>query len=126
MATIKMQTLERGFMLNVLTLLSALFAGKEIIKEKTEPVAPRGTRFDWDAYYKDIENGIDPMKQLKKRKAGGYMTTKPKAEPKEVIPGVVDIKRYEYDKKVYGEEFAEAWRKNGSYKYIKKRKIYGN
>lgn len=64
-------------MWGLLALISALYTTKEVVKEKLEPVAPKGTRFDWDAYYKDIERGIDPMEQVRKRARGGYMTTKP-------------------------------------------------
>lgn len=103
----------------ILTALAALFTAKEIIKEKTEPVAPLNTRFDWDAYWADVENGMPAMEQVRKRQRGGYMTTKTLPEPKEVIPKVVDIKRYQHDKKLYGEAFVEFNRKNGMYMFIK-------
>lgn len=48
------------------------------IKEKTHKKPPEGTYFDYDAYWKDIENGMDAMEKIKKRKNGGYLTTKPK------------------------------------------------
>ena len=102
--------------------IATLFAGKQLIKEKMEKPTPKGTRFDWDAYYKDIENGMTTMEQIKKRQNGGYNTTKP-AEPKWYelpIDTVVDTKRYEHDKAKYGEEMAEMWRKNGSYRTIRK------
>ena len=54
-----------------------------------------------------------------KRQRGGYMTTKPLPEPKEVIPKVVDMKRYQHDKKLYGESITEVNRKNGLYMFIK-------
>lgn len=63
-------------MFGLLSIISALFTVKELIKEKTEPVTPRGTTFDWDAYYKDIDNGVDTMERIKKRQQGYYMTTK--------------------------------------------------
>lgn len=106
-------------MINLFTALAAIFSAKEIIKEKTEPVAPKGTRFDWDAYWKDIKNGMSCTEQVRKRQRGEYMTTKPLPAPKEVIPKVVDIKRYNHDKEVYGEAIAEVWRKCGSYMSIK-------
>ena len=59
------------------------------------------------------------MEQVRKRQRGGYMTAEPLHEPKEVIPKVVDMKRYEHDKKLYGEAIAEVWRKNGSYMYLR-------
>ena len=103
----------------ILAALAAFLSTKEIIKEKTEPVAPKGTRFDWDAYWADVEKGMPAMEQVRKRQRGGYMTTKPLPEPKKVIPKVVDMKRYQHDKELYGEAIAEAWRKNGSYMYIR-------
>lgn len=106
-------------MLDWLTALATVFAAREIIKEKTEPVAPKGTRFDWDAYWDDVKNGIPAMEQVKKRQSGGYTTTKPLPEPKEVIPKVVDMKRYEHDKKLYGEAITEVNRKYGMYMFVK-------
>lgn len=103
----------------ILAAFAAILSAKEIIKEKTEPVAPKGTRFDWDAYWADVEKGMPAMEQVRKRQCGGYMTTKPLPELKEVIPKVVDMKRYQHDKELYGETIAEAWRKNGSYMYIR-------
>ena len=49
----------------------------QIVKEALEKPAPKGTRFDWDAYWKDVENGIGAMEQVRKRQSGGYMTTEP-------------------------------------------------
>ena len=106
-------------MLSWFTALATAFAAKEVIKEKIEPIAPKGTRFDWDAYWSDIENGMSTIEQVKKRQSGGYMTTKPLHKPQEVIPKVVDIKRYQYDKELYGEAIAEVNRKCGVYMFIK-------
>ena len=58
----------------VLVLILAIV---QIIKEALEKPAPKGTRFDWDAYWKDIENGIGAMEQVRKCQRGGYYTTKP-------------------------------------------------
>lgn len=110
-------------MIDLLAILAACWTIKEVVKEKMEPVAPKGTRFDWDAYQKDIENGIGAMEQVRKCQSGGYMTTAPLPTPA-TINDVVDIKRYQYDKRVYGEAIAEVNRKNGSYKYIIKRERY--
>ena len=33
---------------------------------------------------------------------------------------VVDVERYEFDKKKHGEEYAEAVRKNGDYRFVMK------
>ena len=62
-------------MFNLLFIISIIFTIKELIKEKTEPVTPKGTRFDWDAYYQDIDNGVSTEERLKKRQRGEYMTT---------------------------------------------------
>lgn len=106
-------------MLNWFAALATAFAAREVIKEKTEPVAPKGTRFDWDTYWTDVENGMPAMEQVRKRQSGGYMTTKPLSQPVEVIPKVVDMKRYQHDKKMYGEAIAEVNRKCGMYMYVK-------
>ena len=106
-------------MLDLFAILAALFAAREVIKEKAEPVAPKGIRFDWDAYWADVDNGIPIMKQVKKRQSGGYTTTKPLSKPVEVIPKVVDMKRYQHDKKVYGEAITEVNREYGLYMYVK-------
>lgn len=63
--------------MNLFAILSMLFTARQIIKEKSEPVAPAGTRFDWDAYWEDVRNGMSSMEQVRKRQRGGYMTTKP-------------------------------------------------
>lgn len=103
----------------LMTIFSTLYLSGQAIKEKTEPVAPKGTRFDWDAYWADVENGMPAMEQVRKRQRGGYMTTKTLPEPKEVIPKVVDMKRYQHDKALYGEAITEVNRKNGMYMYIR-------
>ena len=81
-----------------------------LIKEACEKPAPKGQRFDWDAYWKDIEDGIDIEEQLKRRKRGYYLTTEP-------INDLVDIERYEHDKDVYGEDVANKWKVYGYYRY---------
>lgn len=52
----------------------------QIIKEALEKPAPKGTRFDWDAYWKDVENGMGAMEQVRKRQRGGYWTTEPMSD----------------------------------------------
>ena len=66
-------------MFDFLFFVSIIFNTKEIIEEKLEKPAPKGARFDWDAYWKDVENGMSTIDQIKKRERGGYMTTKPLA-----------------------------------------------
>lgn len=106
-------------MFKFLTMLAALFTAKDVIKEKIELVAPKGTRFDWDAYWKDVNDGMGTMQQVRKRQSGGYTTTAPLPEKQPPIDGVVDVKRYQHDKMVYGEAITEMNRQNGSYKYIR-------
>ena len=103
-------------MFGLLAIISTLFTITQLVKETTEKPAPKGTRFDWDAYNRDIANGMDCMTQLKKRKAGGYMTTTPLPE-NPPIDRVVDVERYERDKKLYGEDLTELHRKAGDYNY---------
>ena len=107
-------------MIDLFAILASMFTIKEVTKEALEKPAPKGTRFDWDTYWKDNENGIGIMEQVRKRQSGGYTTTEPL--PKMSIPdnGVIDVKRYEHDKKVYGEAIAESWRKSGLYKFVRK------
>lgn len=102
-------------------MLAILYCLGEWIKEKTEPTTPANVRFDWDAYRKDIENGIGAMEQIKKRERGDYYTTKPLTHG-ENLEDVLDVERYRHDLKVFGESLTEGWRKNGMYKYIKKKK----
>lgn len=102
-------------------LLGLIGIVSELISASRVESLPKGTRFDWEAYWKDIENGMDSQTQLKKRKKGGYYTTKP-AQPKwwELpLDIIIDTERYEYDKRVIGEEYAEYSRKHGGYRQIK-------
>lgn len=66
-------------MFDLLSLVSIVFNTKEIIEEKLEKPAPKNARFDWDAYWEDVRNGMSAMEQVRKRERGGYMTTKPLA-----------------------------------------------
>ena len=102
--------------------VALLFTIKELIKEKFGHTTYSGTRFDWDAYYNDINNGIPSVEQVKRRQQGAYQTIEPL--PNKSIPdnGIVDVDRYEYDKREYGDYIAESWRKSGHYRYIKKSK----
>jgi hypothetical protein len=109
-------------MFGLLTIVSALLTAKEVIKEKSEPVAPKGTRFDRDEYWNDVKKGIGVMEQIKKIECGGYMAMKPASPSVYNLPldTVVDIERYKHDKRVYGDRIVEIWRKNGHYKYKRK------
>lgn len=108
-------------MFGLLSFVSALFSIRELANKETEPVMPKGRRFDWDTYREDIRNGIDAMEQIEKRERGEYMTTKPHISKWYELPidTIVDTERYEHDKKTYGEDTAEYWRRTGSYRRIK-------
>ena len=106
-------------MISWFTALATLFAAREVIKEKSEPVAPEGIHFDWDEYWADVNSGMTTIEQVKKRQSGGYMTTKSIKKPIEIIPKVIDIKRYNHDKKLYGESITEVNRKLGMYMFVK-------
>lgn len=106
-------------MIDVLGIVAALLFTKEVVKESIEPVAPKGTRFDWTAYWRDADNGLGAMEQVRKRQSGGYTD----AIPLQINPvpknGVVDQKRYQRDKRTYGEAIAEMNRQNGSYACVR-------
>ena len=53
--------------------LATVYVIYMLIKEALEEPAPKGTYFDWDEYYKDIRDGIEPMAQIRKQEKGGYM-----------------------------------------------------
>ena len=107
-------------MFNLFLVVSIIFAIIELIKEKFEPVTPPNTRFDWDAYWNDVKNGISTTEQIKKRERGGYLTTTPKQSEWWELPidTIVDVNRYQRDKDTYGDYVAEMWRKNGSYRCV--------
>lgn len=94
-----------------------------LVKEKLEKPAPEGTRFDWDAYWKDVHNGISCMAQIKKQERGGYWTTEPLPEKRVIdapIPDdVVDVETYKHDREIFGEENVEKFRKCGLYSHMK-------
>ena len=106
-------------MINVLSIVAALLFAKEVVAERIEPVAPKGTRFDWAAYWHDANNGIAAMEQVRKRQSGGYATTMPPQINPVLKDGVVDQKRYQHDKRTYGEAIAEMNRQNGAYAYVR-------
>lgn len=88
----------------------------KLVKESLEKPAPKDQRFDWDLYYKDVnDDNVDCNEILRRREKGYYYTTEPL---KPNYTDVVDRKRYEHDIKVYGLEQTEASRKCGRYKYV--------
>ena len=66
-------------MFNLFGIGCILYCVVQAIKETLEKPAPQGTYFDWDAYWEDVRNGMTSVEQIKKRKRGGYLTTKPKS-----------------------------------------------
>lgn len=101
-------------MLNLLSLIGSLFVAKEAIQETLEPVAPPEQHFDWDAYYDDIDSGIAPMEQVRKRQKGGYNTCKPISTQK-------TLRDFQYEKylkdKADNPAYAEAKNQMGAYGY---------
>ena len=100
------------FLLAVIWLLYQLFSQKP---------CPPGSRFDFEKSEEDFASGIG-VQEWERRKRKGYYYSTPeemarRQEEKEVIPGVVDIKRYEYDKKLWGIEETERRRAEGRYLY---------
>lgn len=57
-----------------------------IINEKRENPLPKDAYFDWDEYYRDINNGMSAKQQLEKRKRMGYYKS----------PSNPDWKRYKW------------------------------
>lgn len=99
-------------MFNLFALVNSLFVAKELVKETLEPVAPPEQHFDWDAYYDDIDGGIAPMEQVRKRQKGGYNTCEP-------IPVQKTLRDYQYEKylkdKADNPAYAEAKNQIGAY-----------
>ena len=112
-------------MTSLLGFISTLFVATKVVSEALEKPAPKGTRFDWDAYYKDIENGMDFKTRLRKRQKGGYNTTEPAVPvPDHPTEDIVDIARYAYDLKTQGAHYVELGRSIGSYREVKAPETY--
>lgn len=135
--------------MHLLGIIAIIYVLIQWLKEKLEKPAPKGSRFDWDAYYKDIDNGIPFSVQMEKHKKGLYTTTKPLPEKPSVSPAttsnisvqsvrekstacsaispdeipfdaVIDTKRYEHDVRLFGQSYADRCRRSGEYRHIKK------
>ena len=102
--------------------LFLLAVGWLLYKLFSEKPCPLGHRYDSEKARQDLANGIGTCEWQRRKKKGYYWSTPEEIEQrqkaKEDIPGVVDIKRYEYDKKLWGEEKAEQRRAAGHYKHI--------
>lgn len=99
-------------MFNLFALVNSLFVTKEVVKETLEPVAPPEQRFDWDAYYNDINSGITPIEQVRKRQRGGYNTCESVSSKKTLYD--FQYEKYLKDKADYP-EYAEAKNQMGAY-----------
>ena len=110
-------------MFDLLTIVSMIFTGKKIIQEKLEKPKPYvKTRFDWDAYQRDVDAGVSPSERSRKRLRGDYDTTAPAPLQWWELPldTVVDTARYEADKKIYSPELLQRFREEGEYRQIKR------
>lgn len=105
-------------------LLAAGFLVYTAFKKITRKKIPKGARFDWDAYWKDVREGLTTQEQLKKKENLEYWTTKPESPKWYELPldTVADVERYEQDKAL-SPRLAEQWRKTGHYRYIDKKDI---
>ena len=87
-----------------------------------EKPCPKGYVFDIVKSAQDLGSGISKWEYLRRKNRGDYWITYEeyyeRTHPKEVIPGVVDIDRYNHDKEKYGEFFAEHRRQCSDYKRI--------
>lgn len=106
-------------------LLAAGFLVYSAFKKITQKKIPKGARFDWDAYWKDVREGLTTQEQLKKKENLEYWTTKPESPKWYDLPldTVVDVERYEQDKALYPKE-AERKRKRGDYRYMVRKELY--
>jgi hypothetical protein len=95
-------------MWEILTSLAAVITTLNIVHERLEQPAPKGTRFDTDTYWDDVNRGVDPIEVVRKRQNNQYVTTAPKPVSHRDIPinAIVDRERYEHDVKKYGQGFA--------------------
>lgn len=99
-----------------------------LYKVFTELPTPDGWCYDWEKEKVDIDRGIPYRVREKKRARGHYNS--PSAEvrarkfPPEVLPGVVDIERYNRDLATLHPETVEYFRKIGDYRIIKKEVDY--
>lgn len=100
-------------------ILFLIATGYLIYRLITDKSAPKGARVNWDAMDKDRVSGVPWEKRQKNFDDGKYWTTAPKKKPVEVIPKVVDIKRYMKDKEQLGESYAEKRRSYGEYMFIR-------
>ena len=53
-----------------------------VVKENMPSKMPPNAYFDWDEYYRDIDNGMDCMTQLRKEQNYGYYKSRDTHPPK--------------------------------------------
>lgn len=105
-------------MFGIMTVFAVIYLAYKLISEACEKPKSKYYHKDWDAYWKDVNEGkMTQMEIIKKERRGGYMTEEPPPTPWYQLPRdtVVDVERYELDKKRWGEEMAESWRQSGAY-----------
>ena len=109
-------------MLGIWTFLAIIYLAYKLISEACEKPKSKYYHKDWDAYFEDLNNGMSTAEQIRKERRGGYMTEEPPPTPWYKLPRdtIVDVERYELDKKRYGKDMAESWRQMGA--YLTKRK----
>lgn len=93
---------------------------------------PDGMKHDYDRMRDDRLSGMSIDEVTRRANRGEYYIPVEEERarrkrsipvediPMEVIPGVRDIKRYERDKKILGEKYAELKRAGGSYMIVYK------
>lgn len=97
-------------MIRICLILAMLLFMYCLLRDFLEPPAEENLRFDWEAYNRDIQDGVDCQTQMAKLKNGAYMTSEPCK--------VIDLERYYYDLKVYGREVVERKRRDGEYTFV--------
>ena len=106
------------FLLAVCWLLYKLFSEKP---------CPHDCLYDSEKAIEDLASGVKPSEWKRRMKKGYYWTPIEEIEQREkeresqnveVIPGVIDIKRYERDMELWGAVFVEELKKAGCYMYI--------
>lgn len=65
----------------VFLIVAIIYTTYVLLKEKFQkPLCPKGSRFDYEARQRDIENGMDIMERIKKQQRGEYYTLEPKKD----------------------------------------------
>lgn len=109
-------------MFHLLAIFANFNVAKGLIKEKLEKPVPANQRFDYDAYWKDVEDGMSVAETNKKHERGEYYTTTQKPLNWWELPldTIVDTARYENDKKIFSSDLLEKMRIRGEYRQIKR------